>query len=114
MDETGRAGGGPESGGLLRHVGQEHEEDITEAYALRADSSPERNAEEKEKIRNIQKWMQRLPEKQQQVLRLQSFEDCSMEEIAEITGLNAGNIRTLLSRARKTLKEQFYKWYGNE
>lgn len=91
-----------------------HEEDITEAYALHADSSPERNAEEKEKIRNIQKWMQRLPEKQQQVLRLQSFEDCSMEEIAEITGLNAGNIRTLLSRARKTLKEQFYKWYGNE
>lgn len=91
-----------------------HEEDITEAYQLCTDSSPERKAEEKEKIRNIRKWMRRLPEKQQQVLRLQSFEDCSMEEMEKITGLSAGNIRLLLFRARKTLKEQFYKWYGNE
>lgn len=91
-----------------------HEEDITKAYQLSTDSSPERKAEEKEKIRNIRKWMRRLPEKQQQVLRLQSFEDCSMEEMEKITGLSAGNIRLLLFRARKTLKEQFYKWYGNE
>ena len=91
-----------------------HEEDITEAYQLSTDSSPERKAEEKEKILNIRKWMRRLPEKQQQVLRLQSFEDCSMEEMEKITGLSAGNIRLLLFRARKTLKEQFYKWYGNE
>lgn len=34
-----------------------HEEDITEAYQLSTDSSPERKAEEKEKIRNIRKWM---------------------------------------------------------
>lgn len=90
-----------------------HEEDVSEAYQVQSDSSPERQAEEKEKLRNIRQWIHQLPESQQQVLRLHSFEDCSMEEIEKITGFNAGNIRVLLFRARKTIREQFNKLYGN-
>ena len=56
--------------------------------------------------RQVKRLIEHLPENQRQVLRLRSLDDCSMEEIEHITGLNAGNIRVLLSRARKTLREQ--------
>lgn len=37
------------------------------------------------------------------------MKDYSFEEIEKITGLNAINIRVLLSRARKKIREQFIK-----
>ena len=40
--------------------------------------------------------------------------DCSMDEIEQITGLNAVNVRVLLSRARKVIREQFEKLYEYE
>lgn len=48
-----------------------------------------------------------LPENMRRVMQLRVFSDCSMEDISTITGLSNGNIRTLLSRARKRLKEFF-------
>jgi len=56
--------------------------------------------------------IRRLPEKQQKVLDLRAFADCSQEEIEQITGESAENVRVLLSRARKTLK-LLLKQYDN-
>ncbi len=50
-----------------------------------------------------------LPEAQQEVLRLRSYGDYSLQEIAEITGTSYENARTLLSRARRRLKELYSK-----
>lgn len=83
-----------------------------EAEEFQSDSSPEKETEEKDPIRQIQRWIDKLPLNQQQVLRLQGMEDYSVEEIEQITGYTAGNIRVLLSRARKTIREQFNKLYG--
>jgi DNA-directed RNA polymerase specialized sigma24 family protein len=44
---------------------------------------------------------------QQEVMKLRHLSECSIEEIEQITGLNAINIRVLISRARKTIREQF-------
>jgi len=38
---------------------------------------------------------------------LRDVNDCSYEEIEQVTGLTAVNIRVLLSRARKKIREQF-------
>ena len=38
---------------------------------------------------------------------LRDVNDCSFEEIEQATGLNAVNIRVLLSRARKKIREKF-------
>lgn len=38
----------------------------------------------------------------------------SMDEIEQITGLSAVNIRVLLSRARKIIREQLEKYYTYE
>jgi len=58
----------------------------------------------KETIARIRALIHRLPTKQQRILDLRAFADCSSEEIETITGESAENVRVLLSRARKTLR----------
>ena len=83
-----------------------HEEAIEEAFSLSTNDIPDNELERKERMKQVKRLIEHLPENQRQVLRLRSLDDCSMEEIEHITGLNVGNIRVLLSRARKTLREQ--------
>ena len=47
--------------------------------------------------------------RQVKAIILRDVKECSFEEIEHITGLNAINIRVLLSRARKKIREQFNK-----
>lgn len=88
-----------------------HNEEITEVVAFSPDSSPDEKLEMKDKVQQVRHLVSRLPENQRQVLRLRGIEDCSMDEIEQITGLSAVNIRVLLSRARKIIREQFEKYY---
>ena len=64
----------------------------------------EKDLENKETITKIKSVIRSLPEKQQKILHLRGFADCSFEEIETITGESAVNIRVLLSRARNTIK----------
>ena len=80
--------------------------DVTEAVTLSTASSPDEELERQDKVQQIRHLIDRLPENQRQVLRLRGIEDCSMDEIEQITGLSAVNIRVLLSRARKIIREQ--------
>ena len=84
-------------------------EEALETVLLTTDSSPEKELEEKEDIRHIQELIEQLPENQRQVIRLRGIEDCSYEDIEQITGLSSSNIRTLLSRARKLIREKLEK-----
>lgn len=58
----------------------------------------------------LRRLMESLPANQKKVLTLSSFGGCSNEEIAKITGENDGNVRQLLSRARKKLRELYQKY----
>jgi RNA polymerase sigma-70 factor (ECF subfamily) len=55
--------------------------------------------------RRIEGWVARLPEKQQQVVRLFYLRECSVEEVAEMAGMPAGTVKTLLHRGRERLRE---------
>jgi len=63
----------------------------------------------KEKLNKVEQIINNLPEQQRLVMMLKHWDDYSDKEIEEITGLNAVNIRVILSRARKVVKEQFKK-----
>lgn len=91
-----------------------HEEPIEEVQSAAIDLQPDRELELQDEMKTIQTLIKRLPENQRQVLRLRSIEDCSLEEIEEITGFSAVNVRTLLSRARKMIREQYEKVYAYE
>jgi RNA polymerase sigma-70 factor (ECF subfamily) len=77
-----------------------------EVISMTADTTPEVELESKEKIKQIETLIEQLPEKQRIVIQMRGCGDCSLEEIEEATGESAVNIRVLLSRARKTLKNR--------
>ena len=79
---------------------------LTEDTMLISDDSDEQ-ADNRESIQLVTLLMSKLPEQQRQVLQLRAFNDCSFEEIESITGLTGVNVRTLLSRARRRMRELF-------
>lgn len=85
-------------------------EDVDEVPTmLAATDDVEAQVERRDAVEQVQRIIGTLPEHQQQVITLRDMEDCSFEEIAEQTGLTAVNIRMLLSRARKTIRERLKK-----
>ena len=76
---------------------------------LAATDDVEAQVERHDAVEQVKRIIGTLPEHQQQVITLRDMEDCSFEEIAEQTGLTAVNIRMLLSRARRTIRERFKK-----
>lgn len=62
--------------------------------------------DEADKIKNL---INKLPNPHRQVMIMKHWDGYSDEEIEQVTGLSPGNIRVILSRARKTIREQFLK-----
>lgn len=67
------------------------------------------NFEARDEVRQVRSIIAQLPDQQKQIVTLRDVKECSYEEIEHITGLSSVNIRVLLSRARKRIREQFNK-----
>lgn len=100
---------------FLRSAPRQHP-NAPPAESLLPDSgaSPETRMIEQDEIQLIQRLINSLPAKQRRILRLRSIEGCSQEETEAITGLSAANVRVLLSRARKFIREQYLKTISYE
>lgn len=59
------------------------------------------NFEVRDEAQQVRHIIARLPVQQQKIVTLRDVKGCSYEEIEQVTGLNATNVRVLLSRARK-------------
>ena len=69
------------------------------------DSSPMEASVELDELRaGVQKALNKLPERQREIVYLSYFEDKSSAEIAEIMGMTPGNVRVVLSRALDKMK----------
>ena len=62
-----------------------------------------------EKAREVRKKLERLPERIRQVLILRFTQDCSLQEIAELTGLPLGTVKSHLFRGLKRLNRMIAK-----
>lgn len=93
---------------LRSAVHKRRQEEVNEAIVMN-DVSPETELIGQDSIQIINRIINELPENQRQIVRLRSIDACSSEEVEQITGLSAINVRVLLSRARKTIREQFEK-----
>nr|WP_297169434.1 RNA polymerase sigma factor [uncultured Dysgonomonas sp.] len=66
-----------------------------------------------DEIKHIETIIDLLPEQQRKIIKLRHFDDYSNEEIEEIMGLTSVNVRVLMSRARKKIRELFNSYnYG--
>ncbi len=62
-----------------------------------------------EKLQKVLKLIEQLPETQKQILKMRTIQGMEYDAIAKQTGLQEGNIRVMLSRARHQLKELIIK-----
>lgn len=82
----------------------------TDMVAMQAaDVSPYRQVENSDSAGLMHRLIGELPEQQKLVLHLRDVEEYTLEEIEEVTGLSNANIRTILSRARQKLRENYLK-----
>lgn len=100
---------------LIRHIGidafrrKRPEEDSPppEEFPLTDNEDAATALERQDEAEQLTSLINRLPEGQRTVMTLHDVEGCSYEEIEEATGFTAVNIRVMLSRARKKIREQF-------
>lgn len=69
------------------------------------EKDPQQMLEINDKIKNVRKIMEQLPEQQRMIIELRDVEGYSYEEIEKIMDININTIRVNLSRARKRIKE---------
>lgn len=81
--------------------------DVLENYV--SDSNPERQLEGSEWVSIVKVLAQGLSNKQRLVFTLSQLEGLSTDEITEITGMDATQIKSNLSLARKSVREQLKK-----
>lgn len=91
----------------FRHKEIPEDDSPPEELTVADDSDPARETEMLDDAERIRLLIDRLPEPQRAVMRMRDIGDLSFDEIGLATGLSAGNIRVLLSRARKKIREQF-------
>lgn len=69
----------------------------------------DRSAELRDEARLIRNIVDQLPPLQQQIFRMKEIEGYTAEEIMQITGCSADNLRRNLSRARTKIRETYIK-----
>lgn len=74
-------------------------------------NDPAREVSERELQARIQAAVQQLPEAQRTAVILCRFEGLAYEEIAEVLHCSVSAVKSLLHRARQTLKEQLRGFY---
>ena len=90
-----------------RHKRIDASEDI-EAHASPPDErSLDELIDSRDEVKQVEGLIQQLSERDAKIIQMHLMEDRSYEEIESDTGLSQGNIRIIVMRAKKKLKQQF-------
>ncbi|MCM1504021.1 MAG: sigma-70 family RNA polymerase sigma factor [Muribaculum sp.] len=86
-------------------------ESIEDAGAAIPDNSADTasRVEHSDTLAKVMDLTSSLSDNERRILLLRSQSDCSVDEIASVTGLKEDNVRQILSRARRKLKELYKK-----
>lgn len=80
--------------------------EVIENKDLPSQQNEDEEIDFRDELSNLVKCMNSLPHKQKEAIRLRLFAEMSIAEIAETTSDTEVNVRQLLSRARRTIKEK--------
>lgn len=75
------------------------------------ESNPEKELLKSDSMKSLAMIVQELTEPHRTVIRMRDIEGYSNEEVGDVLGLSAGNVRVVLSRARKKVREGLEKIY---
>ncbi len=82
---------------------------LREYQLTEAIRSPYRNAENRESIEAIRQFVGGLPDLQKKVFVLRYFQECKLEEIAEMENCSLGTVKTSLFRATQAVRRGLRK-----
>jgi RNA polymerase sigma-70 factor (ECF subfamily) len=85
-------------------------DDSSHLYVVSQSPSPEEQMVNRESDEIIHKIIENLPEIYRTVIRFRDIEGFSYEETAEKTAQTVNNLRVILSRARKMIRDEFNKY----
>jgi RNA polymerase sigma factor (sigma-70 family) len=77
------------------------------------ESDPEKELYKSDSIKKLTRIVEELTEPHRTVIRMRDMEGYSNEEVGDVLGLSAGNIRVVLSRARKKVRLELEKIYDH-
>jgi RNA polymerase sigma-70 factor, ECF subfamily len=97
---------------VLKHRRRVRQEEITDAEPATRRDSADLAAATGEIARRIDAALGELPEMQRVVARLHLVEQFEHQEIAAMTGLSEGTVRSHLSLGKKKLREKLADLYG--
>ena len=90
-----------------RHKRIDTSEDI-EAHASPPDErSLDEQIDSRDEVKQVEGLIRQLSERDAKIIQMHLMEDRSYEEIESDTGLSQGNIRIIVMRAKKKIKQQF-------
>ncbi|MFD0711171.1 RNA polymerase sigma factor [Paenibacillus sp. GCM10027626] len=76
------------------------------------DSLPEHRLLQNERMTMVREAINRLPEKQRSALILREYDQLDYQEIANILGQTVSSVKSLLFRARNSVKAQLEPYFG--
>ena len=82
-------------------------ETLPDEFDYITQESIEQKLEAQEQIELVEKWLAKLPEKQQTIFRLREVEELSYKEIAAVLNITEEQVKITLFRLRRKLKEYF-------
>ena len=85
------------------------QEDIDGHVVLNEEPEPDVQLEQKDNLEHVMRIIDGLPGLQQTILRMKHVDGFEIEEIAELTGSKREAVRVNLSRARKKVRDEFFK-----
>ncbi|MDD7104175.1 MAG: sigma-70 region 4 domain-containing protein, partial [Bacteroidales bacterium] len=78
---------------------------VTENLQIASADDIARRTEHRDLAEKARDIIDRMPEQQRMVVIMKDIEDMTYDEMAGVTGLTVPNLRTLLSRGRKALRQ---------
>jgi RNA polymerase sigma-70 factor (ECF subfamily) len=100
---------------MIRHLflDQRRLKHLDTSAELKEEASPpderslDHQIDSRDEARQIEGLIRQLPERDAKIIQMHLMEDRSYEEIEQDTGLSQGNIRIIVMRTKKKLKQQF-------
>lgn len=89
------------------YAGKKETLPLEEALEIVKETGSQNSAEHNMTMERILAMVSHLPESQKDLVIMKYVDDLTNEEIAEVTGKEEGTIRTALSRAIGTLRDQY-------
>ncbi|GJQ03635.1 RNA polymerase sigma factor [Capnocytophaga canimorsus] len=80
-------------------------------YDAKSENSLQKQVETNDMVNLVKQLIDQLPEQQRMIIQLRDIEQYEFEEIEEITGIKQATLRVILSRARKSIREQMVGCY---